>query len=281
MYIGAHMTSPLSTIPQRTIKIGGNTFQIFSHSPRMWKVNVNSNDDERELFKQEMKKYGIENDKVMIHASYLINLASPNEEVLNKSIELMKKELELANLLNIKYVNVHPGSGLGEDEEKSIQRIANSISTIMKNRPENVELLLELVSPKGGNIGHNFYQLKKIADLSGCDLYFTYDTCHGFDAGYDITSKDGMKKLMNEIDSTIGRDRLVMCHLNDSMYPLGVHKDRHERIGKGFIGKKGFETFFSEEFFRTIPMVLETPGDDPEHEEDIRVVKEIIEKVIS
>lgn len=277
MYIGAHMTFPLSTIPERTVKIGGNTFQIFSHSPRIWKVNIKEKDEERDSFIDGIKKYGIENDKVMIHASYLVNLASPNEDVLNRSIELMKKELELADLLKIKYVNVHPGSGLGESEENAISRIANSITIIMEKKPDKVELLLELVSPKGGNIGYNFHQLKKIADLSGFNVYFTYDTCHGFDAGYDITSKDGMKKLMNEIDDTIGRDRLVMCHLNDSMYPLGVHKDRHERIGRGFIGKKGFETFFSEEFFRTIPMVLETPGGDQEHAEDIKVLKEILQ----
>jgi len=276
MYIGAHMTSPLSTIPDRTVKIGGNTFQIFSHSPRMWNVNVKSNDSERDAFIAGMKRQNIKGEKVMIHASYLINLASPNPEVLEKSIELMKKELELASLLKIKYLNVHPGSGLGESEESAIQRIGHSIATIMEDSPKDVVLLLEIVSPKGGNIGHNFRQLKKIADLSGYNLYFTYDTCHGFDAGYDITSKDGMKKLMDEIDQTIGRDRLVMCHLNDSMYPLGVHKDRHERIGKGFIGVKGFETFFSEAFFRTIPMILETPGGDQEHEEDIKIVKEIL-----
>ncbi len=276
MYIGAHMTGPLSTVPIRTIEIGGNTFQIFSHSPRMWKVSVNSKDAERNAFIKGMEAEKIKNDKVMIHASYLVNLASPNADVLEKSIELMKKEFELASLLKIKYVNVHPGSGLGESEDLAIQRASHSIATIMEEKPKDVELLLEIVSPKGGNIGYNFHQLKKIADLSSYNLYFTYDTCHGFDAGYDITSKDGMKKLMGEIDETIGRDHLVMCHLNDSMYPLGVHKDRHERIGKGFIGVKGFETFFSEEFFRTIPLILETPGDDKAHMEDIETVKKII-----
>lgn len=276
MYIGAHMTSPLSTIPNRTIDIGGNTFQIFSHSPRMWKISVKPDDTERDAFIEGMKACDIKSDKVMIHASYLSNLASPHEDILQKSIELMKKELELASLLKIKYVNVHPGSGLGESQEDAIQRVARSIDVIMKEKPKDVELLLEIVSPKGGNVGYNFHQLKKIADLSGYDLHFTYDTCHGFDAGYDITSKDGMKKLMNEIDETIGRDHLVMCHLNDSMFPLGVHKDRHERIGKGFIGINGFETFFSEPFFRTIPMILETPGDDVEHKEDIKIVKEIV-----
>lgn len=280
MYIGAHMSTPVATVPKRTVDIGGNTFQIFSHSPRMWNVNLKAEDPERDIFIEEMKKNELENDKVMIHASYLINLASPKEEVLRKSIELMKKEIEIARLLKIKYVNVHPGSGLGDPQEDSVERAGRSIAEIMDGVPDDVTLLLEIVSPKGGNIGYNFHQLKKISDVSGYDLRFTYDTCHGFDGGYDITTKDGMKKLVDEIDETIGRERLVMCHLNDSMYPLGFHKDRHERIGRGFIGVKGFETFFSEEFFRTIPMILETPGGDTEHSEDIKAVKEILKKVL-
>lgn len=280
MYIGAHMTGPLSTVPDRTVGIGGNTFQIFSHSPRMWKVNIKPNDVERDAFIEEMKKQNIKGDKVMIHASYLVNLASPHEDVIEKSIELMKREFELASLLKIKYVNVHPGSGLDNSQENAIEKAGSTIAKIMKDVEDDVTLLLEIVSPKGGNIGYNFHQLKKISDVSGCDLHFTYDTCHGFDGGYDISTKEGVKKLVNEIDETIGRDHLVMCHLNDSMYPLGIHKDRHERIGKGFIGVKGFETFFSEEFFRTIPMILETPGDDQSHQEDIKIVKEILKKVL-
>ncbi len=275
MYLGAHMISPLSTIPERTISIGGNTFQCFSHSPRMWNVNIKKDDPDRSEFIEGMKSAGIRRDKVMIHASYLINLASPKQEVLEKSKQLLKTEMELAHLLEIKYVNVHPGSGLGESDDLAIERAARSISEVLEDKPNDVELLLEIVSPKGGNIGYNFHQLKKIADLSGYDLHFTYDTCHGFDAGYDITSKDGMKKLMDEIDETIGRDHLIMCHLNDSMFPLGVHKDRHERIGKGYIGVDGFKNFFSNEFFRSIPMILETPGNDKEHAEDIKIVKEI------
>uniref|UniRef100_A0A7V3RDU4 Probable endonuclease 4 n=1 Tax=Mesoaciditoga lauensis TaxID=1495039 RepID=A0A7V3RDU4_9BACT len=276
MYIGAHMTAPLSTVPERTRLIGGNTFQIFSHSPRMWGVNIKNEDPERDTFLDGMKKFNIESDKVMIHASYLINLASSKDEVIEKSKKLLKNEIKIAELLKIKYVNFHPGSGLGDSEDVAIERISHSLAEIVEGISKDVTLLIEIVSPKGGNVGYNFHQLRKIAELSGYDAKFTYDTCHGFDAGYDITTPYGLSKLMDEIDDTVGRDNLVMCHLNDSMYPLGIHKDRHERIGKGYIGINGFKNFFSNEFFRSIPMILETPGNDEEHMEDIRIVKEII-----
>ncbi len=274
MFLGAHMTGPLSTVPERTEGIGGNTFQIFSHSPRTWRVK--DGNDEFPVFLKNMKKSQLETDRVMIHASYLINLASPKEEVWEKSKILLGKELELAHELGIKYVNVHPGSGLGDPENVAMERIARAIDEVMSKVPKDSELLLEIVSPKGGNVGYNFFQLKNISDMCAFPLKFTYDTCHGFDGGYDIRTEDGLRKLLDEIDGSIGREKLVMCHLNDSMFQLGEHRDRHERIGKGHIGIEGFRNFFSSDFFRSIPMLLETPGNDSEHAEDIRVVKDIV-----
>ncbi len=274
MFIGAHMsTNPLSSVPSRTLEIGGNTFQIFSQSPRMWKVSFN--EKEVAKFKEEMFKSGINPEKVMIHASYLINLASPRKEVWDKSKDRLKAELEIAHKMGLKYVNVHPGSRLGTSENEAMERVSKAISEILEDAPRDVTLLLEIVSPKGGNIGYNFSQLKRMADMSGCEVKFTYDTCHGFDGGYDICTKEGMERLLDEIDKTIGMDKLVMCHLNDSKFPLNVHKDRHERIGQGYIGKTGFANFFSYEITHSIPMILETPGGDVEHAEDISVVKEI------
>lgn len=274
MFIGAHMSSPISSVPLRTIQIGGNTFQIFSHSPRMWKISFNERESQK--FKKEMDNYKFDRTKVLIHASYLINLASPKEDVWEKSKALLKSELEIAHELNLKHVNVHPGSRLDTSLKPALERAGRAIYEVLKDSPKDVTLLLENVSPKGGNIGYNFSQLKTIADISGCDVKFTYDTCHGFDSGYDIRTQDGMKELLNEIDDTIGMDKLVMCHLNDSKYPVGFHKDRHERIGKGYIGKDGFANFLSYNEIRFIPMILETPGSDLEHAEDISTVKEIL-----
>ncbi len=274
MFIGAHMSSPLSSVPIRTKQIGGNTFQIFSHSPRMWKVSLNER--EAEKFKKEMDNYKLDRTKALIHASYLINLASPKEDVWKKSKTLLKSELEIAHELNLSYVNAHPGSRLDTPMETALERAGQAVYEVLKDSPEDVTLLLENVSPKGGNIGYNFHQLKTIADVSGCNVKFTYDTCHGFDEGYNICSRDGMEEFLNEIGDTIGMGNLVMCHLNDSKYPLGFHKDRHERIGKGYIGKDGFANFLSYNVIRSMPMILETPGGDLEHAEDILVVKGIL-----
>ena len=240
----------------------------------MWKVSLNERESEK--FKKEMDNYKLDRTKVLIHASYLINLASPKEDVWKKSKKLLKSELEIAHELNLGYVNVHPGSRLDTSLKSALERAGRAIYEVLKDSPKDVTLLLENVSPKGGNIGYNFQQLKTIADISGCDIKFTYDTCHGFDDGYDIRTQDGMKELLNEIGDTIGMDKLVMCHLNDSKYPVGFHKDRHERIGEGYIGKDGFANFLSYNEIRSMPMILETPGGDLEHAEDILVVKEIL-----
>lgn len=277
MFIGAHMSSPLSTVPERTVKIGGNTFQIFSHSPRIWKISVN--ESEREKFKSEMKMWNIDANKVLAHASYLINLASPKDEVWQRSKALLKEEMKIAHLLGLKYVNVHPGSKLKESLEWGLKRCAQAIKEVHDDSPKDVTLILEIVAPKGGNIGYNFEQLQKIKDIAKVDLKFTYDTCHGFDGGYDITTKRGMEDLVNEIKATIGMKNLLMCHLNDSKYPLGSAKDRHERIGRGYIGIKGFLNFFSFEEFQKIPLILETPGKDEEHAQDILTVRKIFSQL--
>ncbi len=277
IFIGAHMSSPISTVPKRTVEIGGNTFQIFSHSPRIWKISINER--EREKFKLEMSKWKIQPEKAMIHASYLINLASPKDDVWQKSKALMKEEMKIAHLLGLRYVNVHPGSRLKETMEYGLKRCATAVREIVDDSPKDVTLLLEIVAPKGGNIGYSFSQLEKIKELADRNVKFTYDTCHGFDAGYDITTSKGMKNLVKEIKNTVGMENLVMCHLNDSKYPLGAGKDRHERIGRGYIGKEGFLRFFSQEEFLRIPMILETPGSDKEHAQDIVIVKEILSQL--
>ncbi len=272
MIVGAHMSSPLSTVPIRTVKIGGNAFQIFSHNPRTWKIK--KNEKEWEKFKSEFELLHLSK-RSLVHASYLINLSSPKDEVWEKSKSLLRKEMWMAHELGLKYVNVHPGSRLNSSEEEALQRCAEAIKEVMKSSPRGVILLLENVSPKGGNVGWNFFQLARIRELSRCDVKFTYDTCHGFDAGYDIRTHKGMQKLLDEIEKTVGVENIVACHLNDSKYPLGVAKDRHERLTEGYIGKEGFLKFLSYEPFRNLPLILETPHGDTEHAQDIVILKEL------
>ncbi|AEX85678.1 endonuclease IV [Marinitoga sp. 1135] len=281
--IGAHMSTSkgFRKVPEDTINIGGNTFQIFSHSPRTWKVKQPDEKDV-EKFKYEMIKNNIAFEDVLVHSGYLINLASHKDENWQKSINLMIEEIKVTAKLGIKYFNVHPGSHLGKGDEYGYDRIAKALDIIFNEVKDlDIYILLENVAKKGGNIGWKIEQLGEIINRTSFKdrIGMTYDTCHGFDSNYDIRNKDGVRALLDEIEKYLGLDKLKMIHLNDSKFPLGAGKDRHEFIGKGEIGIEGFKTFFSFEEILKIPMHLETPGDDQEHAEDIITVRKILENL--
>ncbi len=278
--LGAHM--PISggfhRVPEETVKIGGNAFQIFPHNARQWKAKI-PDDKAAARFKRNMEKFKIDEDSAFCHSGYLINLASPKEDVWKKSLELLEKEIRICAALGIKYLNIHPGSHLGKGEDVGIELIVRGLDEAFeKTRDTDVIILLENVAPKGSAIGYKFDQMKRIIDMSAFPerIGITYDTCHGFDAGFDIRDPDGVRKLLDEIDKTVGLERLKMIHLNDSKFPLGAAKDRHESIGLGHIGKDGFKNFLSFDEIRRIPWILETPGGNEEHAEDIKRVLEII-----
>jgi len=280
--IGAHM--PVSKgfykVPYETKEIGGNSFQIFNHSPRTWKCSW-PNDKEITKFKNSMRDCQINFDNAFVHSGYLVNLASPKDDVWEKSIRLLIEEIKTCELLGLKYLNIHPGSHLGEGEEYGLKRIITALNRVFKVvENSDVIILLENVSPKGGNIGYKFEHLGYIMSEFKGKVAITYDTCHGFDAGYDITTHLGMKKLIEEIEQTVRIENIKMIHLNDSKYPLASAKDRHENIGKGYIGINGFRNFLSFEEFQNIPLILETPGSNLEHAEDIRILQtEILNKI--
>ncbi len=281
--LGAHMkiSKGFKKVPQDTVNIGGNTFQIFTHSPRTWSMKQPT-DQEVDEFKLNMKKFNIRFESVLVHSSYLINLASPKEDIWEKSIDTMIEEIKATNKLGIFFYNFHPGSHLGVGEEFGINRIVEALDIIFsKIKDTQVTILLENVAKKGGNIGYSMKHLGSIINASRFKnrLGITFDTCHGFDSNYDIRSKAGVLKLLDDIEKNMGLEKLKMIHLNDSKYDLGAGKDRHEFIGKGYIGIKGFETFLSFDEICNLPLLLETPGDDKEHAEDIQVIKNILKKI--
>lgn len=279
--LGAHMSTSkgFDKVPEDTIKIGGNTFQIFPHSPRMWRASL-PEDKVTRIFKSEMKDKGIDPYSCMVHSGYLINLASSNEEVWEKSVALLSIEMKITASLGLKFLNFHPGSHLGDGLQTGIDRIVRGIDIVLsENLDSNVMLLLENVAAKGNHIGSSFEELKSIIDGSSepSRIGVTYDTCHGFDSGFDIRTVDGTEFLIESIDSTVGYGKLKMIHLNDSKFPLGAGKDRHEVIGKGYIGMDGgFREFLSREEIQQKPWLLETPGGDADHEEEIKYIKELL-----
>ena len=265
-------------VPVDSLRIGANTFQIFPHSPSMWRAKM-PDDDLSTKFRRRMTDAGISPEDVLVHSGYLINLASPKEDVREKSIKLLSLEMKIVNSLGIRNLTFHPGRHLGTGLDSGIDRIVEGLDTVIyENEDTGVLLLLENVAAKGSHIGSRFEELKRIIDLSSYSrrLFITYDTCHGFDSGYDLSSKEMVEALIQDFDRKIGLQRLKMIHVNDSKYPLGAGKDRHARIGEGYIGREGFRCFLSNSYVQSVPWILETPGDDEEHAEDIATIKEIL-----
>lgn len=281
-------------VPQEAVEeVGGNAFQIFNHNPRFWKVNKPT-EEEAQRFIRNMEVYSILPENCLVHSSYLVNIAGPKEDVYEKSILMLEQEIEICEQLHLPFLNIHPGSHLGNGEEYGIQRIGNALNRVFISTAASVTvstvartsqtcILLESVSPKGGAIGFKPVQMRYILDQVHPDfrhrIGYCYDTCHGFDAGYDITKPEGVQQLITEIREQLGWDRLKMIHLNDSKFPLGAHQDRHANIGEGTIGMDGFKVFFSFPDWADIPCLLETPGDNAEHREDIDRIRSILHEI--
>ena len=266
MRIGAHVSiaEGLPAVFDHIISLGGNCCQIFSHSPRTWRFK-----DVRERDVETFRKRYDEEDivPVVVHNSYLVNLASPKKDLHKKSMENMRQEMETAEILGIDYVNIHPGSH--QDEREGMNRIIESLNAI----DTDVHLLLENTADR---IGSTFEHLAYIMDHITITCGVTLDTCHAYDAGYDIVNN--LDNVLDELDSTVGLENLNLIHLNDSKYGLGSNRDRHEHIGLGEIGTEGFRNFINHSRLRKIPMILETPVDSQRgFAENIDVVKALIE----
>jgi deoxyribonuclease-4 len=236
----------------RAREIGCTCMQIFPSNPRSWAVKE-LDEEEMERFRRKQKSYGIS--PVFAHMPYLPNLASPRDEVYDKSRGALAAALERCNLLRIRYLIVHLGSHLGSGAEAGRERVASAISEAEKRRG-NVTILLENEAGQRNSVGSRLEELVSIYNrVDRGSVGFCLDTCHVFAAGYDIRKKE----VAQEVVETLGIERIHCLHLNDSRYPLGSKLDRHADIGFGHIGKKGFETFLGCEGIAEKPMVMETP----------------------
>jgi deoxyribonuclease-4 len=240
-------------------QVGCDAVQIFTKSSTQWAAKpLNPEDIKR--FKKKLKKSSVS--MVFVHNSYLINLGSPNQEDRKRSVSAFLEEMERVETLNLPYLVAHPGAHLGAGEEEGLRWIAESINTLhLKTKGYHMKILLETTAGQGTTLGHRFEHLKKIFDqVEGSNrLGICFDTCHVFAAGYDIRSQTGYQMVMKEFDNVVGLQRIKAFHLNDSKKDIGCRVDRHEHIGKGFIGKEGFSALMKDSRFKNIPMVLETP----------------------
>ncbi len=279
--LGAHMSvaGGVSKSLDRGASIGCDTIQIFTRNNNRW-ASKPLDPKEIERFHQRVKETGIW--PVFSHAAYLINLASPQDELWEKSINAFIDELERAEALNLLGVVLHPGSHMGEGEDVGIRRIAAALDRCHDATAGFRTLtLLEITAGTGAHLGYRFEQLAAIRDQVKAPerIGFCFDTCHAFAAGYDFRTRSGYEAMMEEFDQVLGLEHLRAFHFNDSKHPLGSRKDRHEHIGKGHIGLDGFRWIVNDVRFQQVPMVLETPKSPDMHEdvENLAVLRGLIE----
>ncbi|MBI5213663.1 MAG: deoxyribonuclease IV [Nitrospirae bacterium] len=258
---------------ERAGELGCNTVQIFSHNPRQWFVDKVPKEQTAQ-FKEMREAYDI--DPVFIHASYLINLAAFDADILDKSICLLIHELDLADALDADYVVLHTGSASQDSEDNARRKAIDALKIISKEKTWNARLLLDNTAGERGDISSHMKDLAEITDRTNSALIggVCIDTCHAFAAGYDLRNKQGLSDLVKEIEAYLGSESVKLIHLNDSKKGHGSHVDRHEHIGEGGIGRLGLKRFVNHHAFRNIPFILETPKkseeDDPRNLKIVR-----------
>lgn len=238
---------------------GFDCIQIFSANASRWDAKPILA-SESEKFQRALAETGIS--RPLIHDSYLINIASANPELLEKSINAFREELERAAALGIPQVVMHPGSAKDDTRESALSRAAQSFDRIFEAIPENkTTVLIETMAGQGSCLGSTFEEIASIIRASDHPDRFgvCFDTCHSFVAGYDIATRDGYERAFEEFDKTIGLERLKAFHLNDTEKGLGSHLDRHAHIGMGALGEDAFRFIVNDPRFKELPMYLETP----------------------
>ncbi|NPA12975.1 MAG: deoxyribonuclease IV [Aquificae bacterium] len=280
--IGTHVSSSKSIdlVFDRGKEVGATTIQFFLSSPRSWKWKERE-DTEKELYLKKRANFGIL--PIVAHSSYLFNLASDDPQLWEKSIQGVINELTLCEELGIEYYVIHPGKAKGQKEEKAIQNIIKAIERVFSTvKLKNTVFLLETLAGQKGEIGkttEELYQLIKPFQTENIGVCL--DTCHLFSAGYRINTEEGFNNYKQELDALIGIEKVKVIHCNDTKTPFNSKKDRHEHIGEGYIGYKGFELFLNDTDFCKLPFILETPKVGNWDLENMRRLKGLIKAPVA
>ncbi|UCD64595.1 MAG: deoxyribonuclease IV [Candidatus Zixiibacteriota bacterium] len=257
-----------------------DTIQMFNKSNNQWRAKKLTGDEVEQFFK------AIETTGVTVsvsHTSYLINIASPDKALAEKSFQSLKEEMERCAVLKIPNLVMHPGSHVGSGEEAGLKAIAKHINRMFSElKDNNVTLLLETTAGQGTNLGYTFEQLAYIIDKieNKGKMGVCLDTCHIFSAGYPIVKPKDYRATMKKFDEVLGLELLKIIHANDSLREFGLKRDRHEHIGEGHIGKAGFANFVNDRRLKKIPMILETPkGEDlKEDKRNLKILRGLVKK---
>lgn len=277
--IGCHLSVAKGLVKTGQIaqEIGANTFQIFSRNPRGSGIKKYL-EKEIQDFKEIRKEYQL--GPILAHAPYTMNLAAKNESTYEFSKTVLREDMQRMQEVGIEYINIHPGSHVGEGIEKGIERIVTGINEAIQEE-QSIMLLLETMSGKGTEVGFRFEQLQNIIEQvkQKEKVGICMDLCHVFAAGYDIVNH--LDEVLEEFDSIIGMDKLKAIHLNDSKMPFASKKDRHSTIGDGEIGWESMIRIMNRPLLKNLPFYLETPLETEGHKKEIQAIRKKLEESVN
>jgi deoxyribonuclease-4 len=260
--IGAHVSpagGPAKAV-ERGASVGARAIQIFNQNPRAWKPTV-YRDEQVAEYRDAVAESPV--DALLIHAVYLLNAASEDRDIRDKTLTSLATSLQAGDALGAVGVVLHPGSAKTGEVGPAIKRAGAVIKQALADS-EHCALHLENTAGAGGTLGRSFSELAALLDAAGADprLGLCLDSCHLYASGYDIRTAEGLAQVLDDCDREVGLDRLHSLHLNDSQTGLGSNRDRHADVGEGELGSDGCAVFLSEPRFEDLPVILETPGLD-------------------
>jgi deoxyribonuclease-4 len=281
MRFGFHISiaGGFSKVVERAHARGCETLQLFSRNPRGWKYSPLNKKDVEE-FRSSIRSSALF--PIFLHMPYLPNIASFKSKFYKRSIHSIATDLQRAEQLGAQYLIIHIGHRMESSEDQAIESVSQGIDQAFEKVKNSVILLMENTAGQGTEIGYTFEQIKKI--IEGVHdhqrMGVCLDTAHTFEAGYDLSDKDGLERTLGNFDQTIGLKRLHLLHLNDSKTPLGSRKDRHWHIGEGYIGLEGFRNLVNHPLLRHLPGIMETPRKDTvEDLKNMEVIRSLVEDI--
>lgn len=279
MLIGAHesIAGGFEKSIARALEDECEAVQIFTGPPGRWTI-PQVEDKAAQLFRRSVADTGAI--PVIVHGVYLINPAGPDADMWVRSLMALKEEYARCRALGVSSLVIHPGSHRQTSVADGIKRAAEMIQVVLDENSQGPDILLENTAGSGSSIGNSFIQLAAIREMSGYPdrVHFCFDTAHAYAAGYDLRDQKKVKESLNRINEEGGLENVRCVHLNDSMKELGSRVDRHERIGKGYIGENGFRAILKEEVFSEIPGILETqplPDSAGRYLSQVRLLKKL------
>jgi deoxyribonuclease-4 len=279
-YVGAHVSASggVENAPVNANEIGARAFALFTKNQRQWFSNPLTKASIK-VFRENCERYDFKPFQILPHDSYLINLGHPEKEQLEKSRASFLDEMQRCEQLGLDRLNFHPGSHLKAiSEEECLSRIAESINFAL-DKTKGVIAVIENTAGQGTNMGHRFQHLRfiidKVEDKSRVGVCI--DTCHAFTAGYNIKTPEGFNETFREFEEIVGFQYLKGMHINDSKKELATRVDRHDNLGKGFLGENTFRMLMNDERFDNMPLILETP-EESLWEEEIKALYSVVVK---